>query len=169
MKSLSYDPFPRHGGCTLRRPPRLGTNTPWRPWLWGAYVGRRLGSVARQVLLPGGARWGARVRPALDEGDVVPVGAQRAGQDAHEVAVVAQVLQEAGHAPAGRAQRLSRVSVTETAGTARPPPMPLLQEPPSGLCAPLQRGPTEALIPNRPEADKPGPGELGSGQSLAPQ
>lgn len=35
----------------------------------------------------------------FDEGLVVVVGAGGAGQDPHEVAVVAQVLQQAGHSP----------------------------------------------------------------------
>lgn len=42
---------------------------------------------------------------ALDESDVVFVGAEGARQDPHEVAVVAEILQEAGHAPARETQR----------------------------------------------------------------
>lgn len=38
----------------------------------------------------------------FDEGLVVIVGAGGAGQDPHEVAVVAQVLQQAGHPPEQR-------------------------------------------------------------------
>lgn len=38
----------------------------------------------------------------FDEGLVVIVGAGGAGQDPHEVAVVAQVLQQAGHPPVQR-------------------------------------------------------------------
>lgn len=38
-------------------------------------------------------------RVSLDEGDVVIVGASRSGQDPHEVAVVAEVLQQTGHPP----------------------------------------------------------------------
>lgn len=36
---------------------------------------------------------------SLDEGDVVVVGAGRSGQDPHEVAVVAEILEEARHPP----------------------------------------------------------------------
>lgn len=36
---------------------------------------------------------------SLNEGDVVVVGAGRTGQDAHEVTVVAEVLQQTGHPP----------------------------------------------------------------------
>lgn len=49
------------------------------------------------------------VRSAFNEHDVVLVRAEGAGQDAHEVTVVTQVLQQARHAPArtGR-QRVTR-------------------------------------------------------------
>lgn len=36
---------------------------------------------------------------ALDESDVVIVGAGGAGQDAHEVTVIAEVFEKAGHPP----------------------------------------------------------------------
>lgn len=54
------------------------------------------------VLLPVGLQVARLVGRALDEGHVVVVGAGGPGQDAHEVTVVAQVLQQTGHLPGGR-------------------------------------------------------------------
>lgn len=65
-----------------------------------SYVWRRLRPFALDPLLSTLARLRGVVRAAFDERDVVFVRAERAGQDAHEVAGVTQVLQEAGHAPA---------------------------------------------------------------------
>ena len=43
----------------------------------------------------------ATARRTLNEGDVIVVRAGGAGQDAHEVAVVAEVLKQTGHSPTG--------------------------------------------------------------------
>ena len=63
------------------------------------YLGRGLAELDLPVLLAVGQLPVAVVPAALDEGHVVVVGAGGARQDAHEVTVVAQVLQQAGHPP----------------------------------------------------------------------
>lgn len=64
------------------------------------HLRRRFVLLALPILLAIGVLLMARLeaRP-FDEGFVVVVGAGGAGQDPHEVAVVAQVLQQAGHPP----------------------------------------------------------------------
>ena len=71
-----------------------------------AYVRGRLCSLTWHFLFPTWAWLCPVLRPALDEDDVVSVRAERARQDAHEVAGVAQVLQEAWHAPVGKTRSL---------------------------------------------------------------
>lgn len=51
---------------------------------------------------------------ALNEGDVIVVGAGGAGQDAHEVAVVAEVLQQTGHSPTGEDGRDTETVITQS-------------------------------------------------------
>lgn len=72
------------------------------------YLGRGLALLVLPVLLAVGVLLVARlVARAFDEGHVVVVRAGGPCQDAHEVTVVAQVLQQAGHPPSwsrGRAE-----------------------------------------------------------------
>lgn len=51
---------------------------------------------------------------ALNEGDVIVVGAGGAGQDANEVAVVAEVLQQTGHSPTGEDGRDTETVITQS-------------------------------------------------------
>lgn len=63
------------------------------------YLGRGFGLLVLSVLLAVGVLVVARpVARPLDEGHVVVVGAGGPCQDAHEVTVVAEVLQQAWHA-----------------------------------------------------------------------
>lgn len=86
------------------------------------YLGRRLALLALPVLLAVGVLLVARLeaRP-FDEGLVVVVGAGGAGQDPHEVAVVAQVLQQAGHPPVQWSGETTLVCVEHSRGGVGPP------------------------------------------------
>lgn len=76
-----------------------------------SYLGRRLALLVLPVLLAVGVLLVAGlVARAFDEGLVVVVGAGGTRQDAHEVTVVAQVLQQAGHPPGGRYKQRSAVN-----------------------------------------------------------
>ena len=74
------------------------------------HLGRGLAELDLPVLLAVGHLpvEGLVVPAALDEGHVVVVGAGGARQDAHEVTVVAQVLQQAGHPPESTAEHRHR-------------------------------------------------------------
>lgn len=73
------------------------------------YLGRGFALLVLPVLLAVGVLLVAwLVARALDEGLVVVVRAGGARQDAHEVTVVAQVLQQARHPPSGPRRRETR-------------------------------------------------------------
>lgn len=67
-----------------------------------SYIWRRLALTQLAAGLPVGLLVSMATGVSLDECDVVVVGAGRSGQDAHEVTVVAEVLEQTGHPPDGQ-------------------------------------------------------------------